>query len=269
MVGTKLGRWHHPTCKNPSIRVICGLPYCCQCSEFPIEADENSRSHETPQDTQSAARHTPRSLLRISWPTSVNYDTESSSTDVGPKLTNEDPVKDTQGIGGSPTCANSSYQYDDLSSLNEIRILALSSGKNAEPLHGDLSNHQLRYFAAYEALSYTWASFDNDEHRGDRSKSETIYLGPYWDPFRITRNCEKALRSLRYSDRCRNIWVDSICINQDNGEERNHQVRLMQEIFENALTVIVYLGCSSADSDLALQALRGTSSAQVEASTVS
>ena len=58
----------------------------------------------------------------------------------------------------------------------------------------------------------------------------------------ITTNLEAALRYLSYSDVERVLWIDAICIDQSNVEERNHQVPLMKTIYSNADAVQVWLG---------------------------
>ncbi len=50
-----------------------------------------------------------------------------------------------------------------------------------------------------------------------------------------------ALRRLRMA-KWQMIWVDAVCINQDDTEERNLQVLLMKQIYEQALNVWIYLG---------------------------
>lgn len=39
------------------------------------------------------------------------------------------------------------------------------------------------------------------------------------------------------------IWIDALCINQNDIEERNHQVHLMGQIYAKATEVLVWLGC--------------------------
>ncbi|KAK6206173.1 hypothetical protein QIS74_13592 [Colletotrichum tabaci] len=51
-------------------------------------------------------------------------------------------------------------------------------------------------------------------------------------------------------------WIDSICIDQQNLEERNQQVRLMQQIYRRAQRAIVWLGEKSHDSDEAIEFIR-------------
>jgi hypothetical protein len=51
------------------------------------------------------------------------------------------------------------------------------------------------------------------------------------------------------------FWIDAICINQNNDEEKSHQVNHMKDIYTNAIAVIVWLGKASKDSDLVMAAL--------------
>src|SRR3990170_3964687 len=83
-------------------------------------------------------------------------------------------------------------------------------------------------FPHYEAVSYTW---------GSALKSEEIILNGR--SMAVTRSAHDIL--LRRADfwKYRYIWIDSICVNQDNIEERNAQVSKMTEIYENASRVIV------------------------------
>jgi hypothetical protein len=65
----------------------------------------------------------------------------------------------------------------------------------------------------------------------------------------VTKNCEAALRRLRDKDGERILWIDAICIDQDNINERNHQVQLMKEVYSTAHQVIIWLGEASTDLD--------------------
>ena len=61
-----------------------------------------------------------------------------------------------------------------------------------------------------------------------------------------------ALRHIRGPTRPKNMWLDAICINQDNHEEKAVQVSMMGDIFASATRTIVWLGEKSADSDVAM-----------------
>ena len=109
------------------------------------------------------------------------------------------------------------------------------------------------YEPRYEALSYTWGDSDISEFgyvEDTRSSGEdpaTLGLRP---------NLASALRYLRYSDETRVLWIDAICINQEDIAERNEQVKRMTNIYALAERVIAWLGAESNDSKHALATLQ-------------
>ncbi|KAK5637599.1 hypothetical protein RRF57_013314 [Xylaria bambusicola] len=58
----------------------------------------------------------------------------------------------------------------------------------------------------------------------------------------MSLNCWDLLRFARLSDMPRRIWVDAVCINQGNIEERGQQVAKMGQIYRESSRVVVYLG---------------------------
>ena len=130
------------------------------------------------------------------------------------------------------------FKYDHLQS-NEIRLLRLhpSSGLGlARPLSGSLKTIRLQddnssVPTEFEALSYFWG---NEE--ADRTLSiDNTALS-------ITPNLETALRELSKGKVERLLWIDAICINQNDTNERNAQVRMMGSIYRSAARVIVWIG---------------------------
>ena len=73
----------------------------------------------------------------------------------------------------------------------------------------------------------------------------------------ITPNCEAALRRLRQPGKPRLVWVDSICIDQTSIPERNQQVKYIGEIYGQAKQVIVWLGESTPQSEIAFKYFKG------------
>jgi hypothetical protein len=71
----------------------------------------------------------------------------------------------------------------------------------------------------------------------------------------ITSNLEAALQQLRLVDEPRVLWIDAICINQDDVHERSRQVWIMQEIYAKARQVIVWLGPEREDDNRAFASL--------------
>jgi hypothetical protein len=62
--------------------------------------------------------------------------------------------------------------------------------------------------------------------------TSAITLNGYHKP--VTDNLSAALKRLRSHDADRILWIDAICIDQDNKKEQGHQVAKMKRIYENA-----------------------------------
>ncbi len=75
---------------------------------------------------------------------------------------------------------------------------------------------------------------------------------------RIRENLWLALRHLQLPDKLRVLWVDAICINQEDTKERNHQVTQMGQIYQQANQVIAWLGPSDESSVVAIRTIAET-----------
>jgi hypothetical protein len=89
----------------------------------------------------------------------------------------------------------------------------------------------------YEAISYVW---------GNATKPRTIKIGRDSAEQVVTENCYGVLRQVRYPMDERLVWIDALCINQSDDEEKTEQVRRMGEVYAQAKQVIVYLGRADA-----------------------
>lgn len=96
----------------------------------------------------------------------------------------------------------------------------------------------------YTALSYTW---------GDPLATTPIFVNE--TEVQVTLNLEAVLRHVRQVSCAVVLWVDSICINQEDVAEKNVQVQMMKDIYSDAELVIAWLGSSGEDSDLAMELL--------------
>jgi hypothetical protein len=72
----------------------------------------------------------------------------------------------------------------------------------------------------------------------------------------VTKSLETALRHLRYPDRPRTLWVDYVCINQEDILERSQQVAKMGLIYERADSVLIWLGLATLNSRVGMEILR-------------
>jgi hypothetical protein len=139
------------------------------------------------------------------------------------------------------------YVYSPLpASSGQIRLLTLLPGPFGTTIHCQLNTTHLRRDSPppYEALSYTW---------GSEEDPVAIHIGEGSLP--VTQNLEGALQHFRYLDRPRTLWIDAICVNQQDLDERSQQVPRMGDVFGLAQCVLVWLGLEAEDSSSALRTL--------------
>ncbi|EXA53630.1 hypothetical protein FOVG_01373 [Fusarium oxysporum f. sp. pisi HDV247] len=96
----------------------------------------------------------------------------------------------------------------------------------------------------YEALSYCWGS---NRLAGKVIANEKLLF--------ITENLSEALQHLRHKDEDRILWIDAICIDQNNIRERGHQVGCMGRIYSRADRVLIWLGYVSYELSPLISAL--------------
>jgi hypothetical protein len=97
---------------------------------------------------------------------------------------------------------------------------------------------------AYTALSYTW---------GSPLPCKPIRIDGMI--VQVRANLEEALRHIRQPSQPVCLWVDAICIDQNNTKERSEQVLRMRSIYQKAVSVIAWLGLAADGSDAAIDAL--------------
>lgn len=117
-------------------------------------------------------------------------------------------------------------------SKDEMRLLHLHSANSQdEQISCSVESVSLQDTPLYEALSYVW---------GDESDNtfEILLSGRVKE---VRTNLFGGLLTLRRQIRKpRALWIDALCINQENVAERGHQVILMKQIFELATCVLAW-----------------------------
>ncbi|EON68682.1 hypothetical protein W97_07940 [Coniosporium apollinis CBS 100218] len=163
-----------------------------------------------------------------------------------------DPSK-SQPYDAPPQVAGGQALYHPLNAdRREIRLLIVPYAEvgHDAPIRCSLVQASLDKAPKYEALSYVW---------GDASDSVPLQIGNH--TLQITRNLDTTLRHLRNpgviskgpdTSTVRAIWIDAICINQNDILERNTQVRFMFDVYKSAARVLVWLGEARDISDAAL-----------------
>lgn len=150
-----------------------------------------------------------------------------------------------------PTLADASSQHASVSrrpyrplrhTVQEIRLLEVEGrAQSTSSLIRCISKHVCLLDEAkptYETVSYCW---------GDASDNREILLNGLL--LAVPASAEHALRRLQHLDKPRKFWLDAVCIDQSNVEERGHQVSLMASIYRSSTGNLVYLG----EDDVSMQ----------------
>ena len=127
----------------------------------------------------------------------------------------------------------------------EIRLLRLLPGDKSTKPCCEMFEASMDEKPEYFALSYTW---------GDQSVTSTVSVNGH--EVSVTGNLEVALRNLRHEDDAMTIWIDALCINQQDLVEKGRQIMQMWHVYSQAKCTLIWLGESSDDSDLAMDFVR-------------
>ncbi|KAF5594051.1 heterokaryon incompatibility protein [Fusarium subglutinans] len=157
------------------------------------------------------------------------------------------------------------FKYNSLQE-NEIRVLVLdAAGQEGDPLSGALvvvKHIPGEPVTRYEAMSYTWGDQSDPDYIDlrhpkpicydkscicDKESSGSLAIG---------RNLASALRKIRHQSNNQILWADSICINQQDLDERAAQVLRMRDIYKHAQRVIAWLGLADEHSPIAIAMLQ-------------
>lgn len=136
----------------------------------------------------------------------------------------------------TPNIVSARHVYEPLRS-SEFRIIKLGVPSNGN-LSASMIKCDLRNPPNYVAMSYAW---------GDVGRTTTLLVDNRH--ISISESLRDALREMAvgnhpYARATMGLWVDALCIDQSNIEERNEQVRMMTSIYENAWFVALWLGPS-------------------------
>jgi hypothetical protein len=123
------------------------------------------------------------------------------------------------------------YVYNRLENPRYIRLLKIPPRGLFRELRCEIIDKALDDAPAYEAISYTW---------GDSTKSHQVFLND--SRLLTSANVYRILRDRSSFWRTRWVWIDFVCINQENDEEKASQVMMMKDIYSTASRVIVWLG---------------------------
>lgn len=124
-----------------------------------------------------------------------------------------------------------SFQYSTLPApAGQIRLLRVLGDESAEfDCCCEMHAFNIERAPEYEAISYTWGSIES-----------TKIIGVNGAAFEARENCWLALCQRRsLNSHLKWIWIDSICINQGDDDEKSEQVQMMADIYRRAACVLL------------------------------
>lgn len=184
------------------------------------------------------AAHTASCLLGAVW-----LDLFSNMPSV---LSAKEPIS---SDGGETEEELGEYEYTNLTASNSIRILTLRPGsrKKANEIVCELVEKNLKDVKGqYEALSWAWGTDPWDKKIRIRTEPSDAFL-------KVPQSLVSALSALRDRKKPRALWIDAICINQMQPDEKNRQVPMMSGIYGGAKRVCVWLGEEDGASHIAFE----------------
>ncbi|KAG4428036.1 hypothetical protein IFR05_016482 [Cadophora sp. M221] len=128
-------------------------------------------------------------------------------------------------------------------SSQEIRLFKLDYDIESPMIKANLCSTTMDACPTFVAVSYTW---------GDSMRQKTIEING--NSVKIGENIWNFLHTIRTTKtfQFHFLWIDALCINQGNVHERNHQVKMMKRIYQQAAEVAVWLGKEADNSNVAM-----------------
>lgn len=129
----------------------------------------------------------------------------------------------------------------------QIRLLTIHAAQQSDaPIECTVFVASLLDQDTHATLSYTW---------GDPSVTSPIFVNGVEE--NVALNLKAALRRLRNTGAAEKpLWIDALCINQKDIQDKNVQIMCMPKIYENAYLTLVWLGEEEQDSKSAMKNIR-------------
>lgn len=136
-----------------------------------------------------------------------------------------------------------------------FRLVRIHPAKEGEIVSSELKSFSVHQAPPYRAISYTWGDPFSTGERNERTELETVLVDG--ESVNVSKSVANALKAMRdwHPAITDWVWVDAICIDQSNIQERGQQVVLMSQIYSQAESVFIWLGPSTKDSDTAIHLL--------------
>jgi hypothetical protein len=138
----------------------------------------------------------------------------------------------------SSPASHNGYVYSRMTSPTAVRYLKLLPGTGGDAIDCEIFEAGTEDQLPYTALSYAWGLQKNLQKiscSGTRS-------------LEVTPNLYQALRHIRHPTESRTFWIDALCVDQKDIQERNQQVAQMKHIYSQSQKLVIWLGDSGSEA---------------------
>ena len=165
------------------------------------------------------------------------YNTTFSNTPWNHLRTQPDPIFTGNALTQSP------FKYVSLAQ-GELRLFILFPGKRSDPICGTLSTaSSVKEAGNFRTLSYEW---------GNKKSTRLIFTGS--GVLRVWEALYNTIIALRDEENATVFWIDALCINQEDDQEKIHQIQMLPQIFQQASRTVAFIA-SDGQSDDAIETL--------------
>lgn len=141
---------------------------------------------------------------------------------------------------------NSTYKYKPLASNANFRLIQLKLNSNTDGLESELCEHPVGQAPPFICLSYCWG-INKDSKYVINMQGRRLYVTD------TVSNALRWIRAWKLEDQptltSAMVWIDYICINQEDNAERAAQVSHMNALYSQAELVLVHLGAQDQGSE--------------------
>ncbi|KAK0638638.1 heterokaryon incompatibility protein-domain-containing protein, partial [Cercophora newfieldiana] len=134
------------------------------------------------------------------------------------------------------TIHKTSFSYQPLDETKrEIRLLTICDPKKractSRLIHCEINHVSLNDRPSYKAVSYVW---------GDPDAARPIIVNSaLWH---VAENLYQFLCQFQYQESVGPLWIDALCINQEDVKEKSLQVQRMKGVYDQSSEVLAWLG---------------------------
>jgi hypothetical protein len=116
--------------------------------------------------------------------------------------------------------------------IDSVRILTIYPGEFDEPIHCALQDYTFQNKPEYNAISYCWGA--------GQPTGEITVNGA--SSFGVSEHLGACLRWLRRTEHGYQVWIDALCTNQKDEEEKRQHMKRSRRVFLEAQRTVIWLG---------------------------